>query len=177
MKTTGIFKALEEHNFPDDVRSQFERVKESKGNWLKKKAGYIGIMDNLLTEEQRLLLWERGGMCTGGETGVQCKKLARELRGRPLAEKVELANQNGHIYRHHLNEDGTITAYCFCHCLQDRYNKTKPVKLPSEYGCAAGAAFHNLQIALGVKGRITSIDYPRDGDGKKFMTFTFEVVE
>ena len=81
------------------------------------------------------------------------------------------------------NDDGTITAYCSCHCLQYRIDEPdkEDVKLresiPSAYGCAAGAAFHNIKKALSINARIKSIDYPKEGDGKKYMPFVIEIIE
>jgi len=81
------------------------------------------------------------------------------------------------MYPTRLNDDGTITAYCGCDCLKHRYKNPNAAKAPSAYGCAAGAALSNLKTALGVKARIKSIDYPQEGDGKKHMTFVFEIVD
>jgi hypothetical protein len=134
-------------------------------------------MDELLTEEQRLLLWEYGGSCTGGATGRAVKAFASEHKDKPLALKLELLQKTDHMYRHHLNDDGTVTVYCGCHCLQHRVNKPGAAKLPLAYGCAAGAALQNFKIALGVNIKIKSIDYPKKDDGKIPMAFIFEVAE
>jgi len=171
MRHKEMLKAIrmKKHNFPQDVICQFESVKGERQ--------LVEKMDELLTEEQRLLLHEIGGSCRGGETGRQSKLLTQELAGKPLSEKIELMNKNKHMYKTVLNEDGTITAYCGCHCLQRRHKNPETAKSPSAYGCAAGAALYNLKAALGVKAKIKSIDYPQEGDDKKKMTFTFEIVE
>jgi hypothetical protein len=171
MKTKDIVKAInmKKHNFSEDVIQEF--------NVTKGEQRIVEKMDELLTEKQRLLLHEYGGSCRGGETGRQAKILKNELSGKPLAEKIELMNKNGHMYKTELNADGTITAYCGCHCLQRRYKNPESSKAPSFYGCAAGAALYNIRTALGVKAQIKSIDYPQKDDGKKDMAFNIEIIE
>ena len=183
MRLKEMLKAakMKKHNFPDEAIRQFEDIMlYDEADWKNVcdsvEHKFVSKMDELLTEEQRLLLHEYGGSCRGGETGRQAKVLAEELAGKPLAEKIELMNQNDHMYRTKLNDDGTITAYCGCHCLQRRVKKPETAKLPSAYGCAAGAALHNLKTALCVNAKIKSIDYPKEGDGKEDMTFVFEIV-
>jgi len=138
---------------------------------------FVEKMDELLTEEQRLLLWEYGGSCRGGETGREAKKLGQSLEGKSLSEKIDVMNQNEHMFKSHLNEDGTITVYCFCHCLQHRFNNPENAKASSAYGCAAGAHLAIIKSALGVKLKIKSVDYPQKNDGKQFMTCVLEVID
>ena len=182
MRRKNIINAMEKHNFQEDVKCQLEQIENTVKSFNRKKRMFAEKMDELLTEEQRLLLWEYGGMCTGGETGKHTKKYAKVLKG-SLAEKIARLNEDAHFYKLELNDDGTITAYCVCHCLQYRIDEPgkEDVKLkesiPSAYGCAAGAAFHNIKLALGINARIKSIDYPKEGDGKKYMPFVIEVIE
>lgn len=103
--------------------------------------------------------------------------MAKQLDGKSLSEKIELMNQNPYMYKTRLNEDGTVTAYCGCHCLQRRTKKPETNKPPSAYGCAAGAALHSLKIALGIEARIKSIDYPQINERDAYMPFVFEVLE
>ena len=171
---------MEKHNFQADVKNQLEEIENNVKSFHNKKRMFAEKMDNLLTEEQRLLLWEYGGMCTGGETGKRAKKYAKELTG-SLAEKIARLKEDGH-FGVELNDDGTITAYCYCHCLQYRIEEPEKrcevkTKTPSAYGCAAGAAFHNIKMALGINAKIKSIDYPKEGDGRKYMPFVIEVLE
>ena len=181
MRRRNIINAMEKHNFPEDVKCQLEQIEDTVKSYNKRKRMFAEKMDELLTEEQRLLLWEYGGMCTGGENGKRARKYAKTLTG-PLAEKIARLKEDGH-YRVELNNDGTITAYCGCHCLQYRVDAPdkEDVKLresiPSAYGCAAGAAFHNIRMALGINAKIKSIDYPQEGDGKRHMSFVMEVIE
>jgi len=186
MKIKDMVKAtkMEKHNFPKSAATQLEEIMQmnncpkcSKQEYVDKERAFVAAMDNLLTEEQRLLLHEYGGSCRGGETGKQCKKLKHELGGLTIAEKIDRMNKNGHIYPTRLNSDGTITARCGCDCLKERYKNPDAAKAPSAYGCAAGAALANLKTALGVKARIKSIDYPQAGDGKRYMEFVFEILE
>lgn len=181
MRIKDMVKAInmKKHNFSEDVIHEFNMIAQDfdKINDKISEQRLVEKMDEILTEEQRLLLWEYGGSCRGGETGRQAKVLARELADKLLSEKVDLMNKNPHMYPTRYNDDGTITAYCGCHCLQYRIDKPETAKSPSAYGCAAGAALYNLKTALGVKAKIKSIDYPQQDDSKKSMTFTFEVVE
>jgi len=167
---------MTKHGFPPDATAKLESIALLPYEDDIKERIFIEAMDELLTEEQRLLLHEYGGSCRGGETGRQSKRLKNELAGMTIPEKLEIMNKNEHIYKTELNEDGTITAYCGCHCLQRRAKDPKKAKPPSAYGCAAGAALSNLKTALGVNAKIKSIDYPKDGDGKWGMTFVFEIV-
>ena len=180
MRRRNIINAMEKHNFQEDVKCQLEEIENTVKNFYKRKRMFAEKMDELLTEEQRLLLWEYGGMCTGGETGARAKKFAKKLTG-SLTEKVAHLNEDDHFYKVELNDDGTITAYCYCHCLQYRIEEPEKkcevkTKTPSAYGCAAGAAFCNIKMALGIDARIKSIDYPQEGDGRKYMPFVIEVM-
>ena len=178
MRIKEMIKAtqMKKHNFPAEMVGHAASIDVSGNVSHDCERLFVEKMDELLTEEQRLLLWEIGGACRGGETGRQAKALAQELAGKSLSEKIELMNKNEHMFKSHLNEDGTITAVCTCHCLQHRITKPERAMPPSAYGCSAGAALYNLKTALGIKAKIKSIDYPQDGDGKMHMTFTFEIV-
>ena len=180
MRIKDIVKAanMKKHNFTEGVMHEFNTIAQDfdKINDTISEKRLVAKMDELLTEEQRLLLHEYGGSCRGGETGRQAKILKNELAGKPLAQKIELMNKNGHMYKTELNADGTITAYCGCHCLQRRHKNPESSKAPSFYGCAAGAALYNIKTALGVKARIKSIDYPQKDDGKEHMSFVIEVI-
>jgi hypothetical protein len=147
---------------------------QTEGEYGSREKPFVEAMDRLLTEEQRLLLWEYGGSCTGG--GKSAKILRDELADKLLPDKIKSLSEKDY-YGCRLNEDGTITAYAGCHCLQHRAKGTKPAKIPSAYGCAAGAAFQNLRTALDVPVRLKSIDYPAEGDGKDYLSFTLEIVE
>ena len=178
----SITQAMANYGFEGDVICQLEEIENKAKTYSARKRMFAEKFDELLTEEQRLSLWEYGGMCTGGETGARAKKFAKELTG-SLAEKVARLNESGQFYKVEINDDGTITAYCGCHCLQyridapDKDDVKLREKIPSAYGCAAGAAFHNIKKALGVNARIKSIDYPQKGDGRNYMPFVIEVIE
>ena len=177
-----IIIAMEGLNIDEDILCQFEEIEATVKTSSGKKRKFAEKFDELLTEEQRLALWEYGGMCRGGETGKRAQKYAKELTG-SLDEKLVCLNEDPHFYNLELNDDGTITAYCGCHCLQYRIDEPNKEdvklreKIRSAYGCAAGAAFYNIKRALGINARIKSIDYPQEGDGKKYMSFVIEVIE
>ena len=178
----SITQAMEKYGFKDDIICQLEEIENTVKTSLGRKRMFAEKFDELLTEEQRLSLWEYGGMCTGGEKGTLAKKFAKELTG-SLVEKVACLNQSSQFYKIELNDDGTITAYCGCHCLQYRIDEPDKEdvklreKIPSAYGCAAGAAFHNIKKALGANARIKSIDYPQKGDGRNYMPFVIEIMD
>lgn len=181
MRRKDILKAMKKHDFSEDIRHQFEHIEKTEKGFHSRNRRFAEKMDELLSEEQHLLLWEHGGRCIGGDTGERANAFAQELTG-SLAEKIERLNKDAHFYEVELNDNGTITAYCSCHCL--RWRVDEPTRsdviaktTPSAYGCAAGAAFHNIKKALGIKAKIKSIDYPQDGDGKKYMQFVIEVIE
>ena len=180
MRRKDILKAMKKHNFHEDIRCQFEHIEKTDKGFHSRNIRFVEKMDELLTEEQRLLLWGYGGRCIGGKTGERAAKFAQELTG-SLAEKIARLQEDYHMYGVELNSDGTITAYCGCHCLQFRIDEPERevvrTKTPSAYGCSAGAAFHNIKMALGVNARIKSIDYPKEGDGRNYMPFVIEVME
>ena len=177
MRRKEILKAMKKHEFHEDIRCQFEHIEKTDKGFHSRNVRFVEKMDELLTEEQRLLLWEYGGRCIDGEWA---KEFAKELTG-SLAEKIAWLKENAPMYGVELNDDGTITAYCRCHCLQWRIEEPERevvrIKTPSAYGCSAGAAFHNIKTALGINARIKSIDYPQEGDGKMHMSFVIEVIE
>ena len=180
MRRKDVLKAMKKHNFDEHIRCQFEHIEKTDKGFHSRNIRFVEKMDELLTEEQRLLLWEYGGRCIGGETGKRSAKYEKELRG-SLAEKVARLKEDNHMYKIELNDDGTITAYCACHCLQWRLEEPERevvrIKTPSAYGCSAGAAFHNIKKALGINARIKSIDYPQEGDGIKYMPFVIEIID
>ena len=179
MRHKEIVKALKmkKHNFPAEITCQFEQIVEKyeNGSGSEMDKRFVEKMDELLTEEQRLMLWEYGGSCTGGATGKAVKAFALEHGDKPLPMKIDLLKDLGHMYRHQVNEDGTITVFCFCHCLSLR--SKKPPKPPSYYGCAAGAALQNFKIALGTKVKIKSINYPSENHGDEPISFIMEIAE
>ena len=182
MRRRDIINAMEEINFDENVKCQLKKIEDTVKSFNTRKRKFAEKFDELLTEEQRLALWEYGGRCRGGETGKRAKKFAKELTG-SLEEKIAHLNGSGQFYKLELNDNGTITAYCRCHCLQYRIDKpdTEDVKLreaiPSVYGCAAGAAFYNIKRTLGINARIKSIDYPQKNDGRKYMPFVIEIMD
>ena len=180
MRRKDILKAMKRHAFDEDIICQFEHIEKTDKGFHSRNKRFVEKMDELLIEEQRLLLWEDGGRCIGGKTGERAKEFAQTLKG-TLAEKIAWLKENAHMYGVELNDDGTITAYCRCHCLQGRINAPEKdvvrTKTPSAYGCSAGAAFHNITKALGIQARIKSIDYPQEGDDKNHMTFVIEITE
>ena len=179
MRRKEVLKAMKKHGFNEDIRCQFEHIEKTDKGFHSRNMRFVETMDNLLTEEQRLLLWQYGGRCIGGKAGERAAKFAQELTG-SLAEKIARLKEEYHMYKVELNDDGTITALCRCHCLQGRINAPEKdvirTKTPSAYGCSAGAAFHNITKALGIKAKIKSIDYPQEGDGKMHMSFVIEVI-
>ena len=180
MRLKDMHKAIKmkKHNISEEAIRHFDDIMLLVDtDYAMTEPKFVEKMDELLTEEQRLLLWEYGGSCRGGETGRQAKILGQSLEGKSLSEKIEMMNRNEHMFKSYLNDDGSITVDCFCHCLQHRFNNPENAKSSSSYGCAAGAHLAIIKSALGVKLKIKSIDYPQESDGKQSMTCVFEVIE
>ena len=172
MRLNEMVNAAKKHGFGEKIIRELEFIYEAMNRevYHEIERQFVEKLDALLTEEQRLLLWEYGGGCRGGERRKLAIALSYELAGKPLSEKIELMNQNELMYKAHLNEDGTITVYCDWYCMHHRK------KMPSAYGCSAGAALHVIEIALRVKAKIKSIDYPQEGNEKQNMSFIIEIV-
>jgi hypothetical protein len=177
MRRKEIVKALKmkKHNFPTEIASQFEEIVQRYEGSADEDTKFVEKMDELLTEEQRLMLWEYGGSCTGGATGKAVKAFGLEHSDKPLEVKLDLLKDLNHMYHHERNEDGTFTVTCFCHCLSLR--SKKPPKPPLYYGCAAGAALQNFKIALRENVKIKSINYPAENHGDKPITFVLEIAQ
>ena len=69
----SITQAMANYGFESDVICQLEEIENKVKTYSAKKRMFAEKFDELLTEEQRLSLWEYGGMCTGGEIGAQAK--------------------------------------------------------------------------------------------------------
>lgn len=77
-----------------------------------------------------------------------------------------------------LNEDGTVTAGKGCHLCVMKKLKPPYTTSGTVFGCSAGGALYNYEIALGVKLKFRSIDsHLLDSDTDKPYSFTFEMAE
>ena len=67
MRRKDVLKAMKKHDFPEDVICQFEHIEKTDKGFHSRNVRFVEKMDELLTEEQRLLLWEYGGRCRGSD--------------------------------------------------------------------------------------------------------------
>ena len=153
----------------EETINLFENTVQTAASEEEAELEFVRLMDKLLEEEQRMSFWERNGGCIGGQRNRNAKAFALENAEKSLAEKLKLLNFEP-------NEDGTIKSEVACHCTTLRANKF--VTEPSLYGCAAGAALYNYEIALGTKLKLKSYGAAPDAtDKRRPCSFTFEIAE
>ena len=177
MRLKNMLKTMQKDGIPEDARNQFEHVVQTyRGG--EADLRFVGKMDDLLTEQQRLSIWERNGGCRLGGRNREAVAFQLEHADKTLAEKLELLKNTRFMGNFCLNEDGTVTAGNGCHLcvlkkLEPPYTASSTV-----FGCSAGGALYNYEIALGVKLRLKSIDsFLLDPEAGKPYSFTFEIVD
>lgn len=176
MRLKNIIKTMKKEKYPDDVIHQFERIVETC-SYDESLFQFIEKMDILLTEEQRLSIWERNGGCRLGGRNKDAIAFQSQYADKTLTEKLDLLKNVRSLSNFYLNEDGTITAGNGCHLcilrkLKPPYNATSTL-----FGCSAGGALFNYEIALGVKLKMKSIDsHLGEGHSENPYSFTFEVL-
>ena len=156
-------------------------------------------MNEYLTAEQRYAAMEQEGCHKnkGGRYDTQSRDFAQKHIDKSLVEKIEeLSNKWGNVY---LNDDGTISVHAcnidddagifnVCHCLFEKYKEEAKLFL-SEHpdkilsfsetfcGCCAGHQKHHLQIKLGVKLRLKTIETSLSKTEKgRPRVFTYEII-
>lgn len=177
MRLKNILKTMRQDGIAEDVRSGFEDVVQtycgSEADLM-----FVDKMDALLTEEQRLAIWERNGGCRLGKRNREALDFRSEHADKTLAEKLDLLKDTQYLGKLCVNGDGTVTAGNGCHlCV---LKKLKPPYTASStvFGCSAGGALYNYEIALGTKLKLKSIDsFLLDPDTDKPYEFTFEIAE
>ena len=168
---------MRQDGIAEDVRNDFEDIiqtcKPSEADLM-----FVDKMDALLTEEQRLLIWARNGGCRLGKRNREALDFRSEHADKTLAQKLDLLKKTQYLANFCVNEDGTVTAGKGCHLCVLRKLKPPYPASSTLFGCSAGGALYNYEIALGAKLRLKSIDsFLLDPSAKKPYEFTFEIAE
>ena len=186
IKTTMLKKGI-----PEDTINQFVLPDPaSKGaQWSEEYIAFIGQMDRLLTEEQRLSIMQEQGCCVSGKPAAAHRAFVRAHAGLPLEEKMRLYNESKitHQLPCRLNPDGALTvswsfgedgAYvCVCPIIAELPQPMEMDVSPTFCGCCGGHARQNLQRALGVKLRLKEVvSSAASTKGKKSCEFMYEIV-
>lgn len=177
MRLKNIIKTMRKDKYPADIIAQFEHITEVCG-YDESIFEFVGKMDLLLTEEQRLSIWERNGGCRLGGRNREAVAFQLKHADKTLNEKLALLRKVRPLSRFRQNGDGTITAGNGCHLCVLKKLKPPFAATSTLFGCSAGGALYNYEIALGVKLKMKSIDsHLTEGLGDIPYSFTFEVVE
>ena len=161
---------------PEDTIRLFEDIVKTAISEEEAELGFVRLMDKILEDEQRLTFWEQNGGCIGGGRNREAKAFALENAGKSLDEKIKLLNNTQCLSNVEQDKNGTIKAEVACHCTTLRAYKF--LATPSLYGCAAGAALYNYQIALGTKLKLKSYGASVNFTEKRRpCSFTFEIAE
>ena len=189
MKT--MLKVMQKKNsgIPKDVLPIFESIiqkYEAKG------APSLGpecdkefndAMEEHLTREQRLRLYETNGGCMGTGHNKERKTFALEHAHLDLDKKMELFAETFGGPKPVLNDDNTISVTFTC---THRYGKVKrdkmknspPPIVESYFERCAGGRLYRLQQALGVKLKIKSVDLSSLNENfDNPVVYTFEIVK
>lgn len=176
MRLKNMLKIMQRDGISEEIRNHFEHIVQTY------HAGeadlvFIDKMDELLTEEQRLSLWERNGGCRGGGRNREAIAFQSEHVGKTLPEKIQLLQSTKYMSKIRQNEDGTVTVGNGCHlCVLKKLKPPYPAS-STLFGCSAGGALHNYQVALGIKLKLKSIDsFLHDVGSDQPYSFTCEIV-
>ena len=174
MRLKNIIKTMKKDKYPAVAINQFEHILETYG-YDETLFEFVGKMDKLLTEKQRFSIWERNGGCRLGGRNREAVAFQLEHGDKALIEKLRLLKKVPSLNRFRQNQDGTSTAGNGCHLCVLKKPKP-PYTPPTLFGCSAGGALYNYEIALGVKLKMKSIDFHLTEDFSQTpYSFTFEV--
>ena len=99
---------MKKDNYPADIIHQFEHIVETcrhDDSLLE----FVDKINMLLTEEQRLSIWERNGGCRHGGRNREAISFQSEHADKTLADKLALLKKVRPLGRFRRNGDGTIT--------------------------------------------------------------------
>jgi len=180
MKTMLKSMKMRKNKIPEDILLVFEHIVQTfEGDECEEK--FYKAMEELLTKEQRFLLYEQNGSCNGTGQDKKRKAFALEHADLPLAERLELFTDTfGRTAV--LNDDNTITVTFACHHGYYKHApKGKfqfPASIETYFEKCAGGRLYEYQKALGIKLKIKSVDVsPLSENISNPVVFTFEVVE
>ena len=178
-----IPETMRKLRFQEDIISQFIVPDDYSAEAV---MSLISQMDELLTEEHRLMIMQEQGCCKTGNPAAPHKAFGREHAEKTLAEKVELLNKASitHKAPSHINDDGTLSVYwgsenlrtgnCPCGIIKKLPAGTI---VPKTFcGCCGGHIRGNYQKSLGVKLRLKEIvSSSSSSGGEKRCEFLYEV--
>ncbi|MEO3944682.1 hypothetical protein [Gorillibacterium sp. CAU 1737] len=176
MRLKSMLTTMQKDGIPEDIRAPFEQIAQRRGG--EAEMEFVDKMDELLTEEQRLSIWERNGGCRLGRRNQEALAFRTEHADKTIEEKVEQLKSTRFMSNITRNEDGTFTAGNGCHLCVLKHRKPPYTASSTVFGCSAGGALHNYKIALGAKLKLKVIDsFLLDPDATEPYSFTFEIVE
>jgi hypothetical protein len=180
MKTMLKVMRMRKNEIPDTILPLFEDIVQTyEGEECEEK--FLKAMEEHLTKEQRLRLYEQNGSCSGTGYDKERKAFAHENANKPLAERLELFKKTfGRTAV--LNDDNTITVNFACdHGYYKHAPKGKfrfPASIETYFERCAGGRLYEYQKALGIKLKIKSVDVsPLNDNIVNPVVFTFEIVD
>jgi len=152
-----------------------------------KTVALINQMDELLTEEQRLLIMQEQGCFKSGEAEKAHRGFGREHKNKSIKEKIELLNKAEipHNPPCRLNDDGTLSIFwsygsegnlkCVCGIVN---SLKQPQIIPLTFcGCCGAHARSNFQKSLGVELKMKEIvSSAANSKGEKQCEFLFGII-
>lgn len=179
MKSILKLMRMPKYGIPEDLLLLFEQIDQTYEG-AEREEKFTKAMEEHLTKEQRLRLFEQCGSCSGTRYDNERKAFAQEHADMPLAERLELFNKTfGRTSV--LNDDNTITMTFACsHGYYKHAPKGKfqfPGNIETYFERCAGGRLYELQKTLGCKLKIKSVDVsPLKENVVNPVKFTFEVV-
>lgn len=149
-------------------------------------ANVIRQLEQSFSADEVINILDECACCKGGKRNKDCRKFAKDNKGKSLSEKIALLPNVQWMGNPILNDDGTITtgiywkvdnAYkCPCWALKGKL-PSEPMPL-SYCACCAGHFRYHYQNALGVKLVIKEIvSSAVNSIGEKPCEFIFEIAE
>lgn len=180
MKTMMKIMKMRKNGIPESILPLFEHIDQTyKGEECDAK--FLKAMEEQLTKEQRLLLYEQDGSCKGTGYDKERKAFALEHADMPLAERLELFTKT-YGRKAVLNDDNTITVTFACnhgyykHAPNGAFQY--PASIESYFERCAGGRLYEYQKVLGIKLKIKSVDIsPLSENIVNPVIFTFEIVD
>ncbi len=171
---------MRKNEISDHLLPLFEDIVQTyKGEECEGK--FINAMEEQLTKEQRLRIYEQNGSCNGTGYDKARKSFAQEHADKPLAQRLELFKstfgRSGD-----LNDDNTLTVSFACghgyykHAPKGMFRY--PASIESYFERCAGGRLYEYQKALGIKLKIKAVDVsPLKENLVNPVVFTFEIVD
>jgi len=180
----GVLREMKKKKYeiPADVISVFEGITEEAYFNPEWDDEFCLAMNERLTKEQRFRLYETQGGCNGTGADKDRKAFAAENANLALDERIALFAKTFGRWKPELNDDNTLTLRFKCHHgYYKRANEGKytaaPENVESYFERCAGGRLYELQMALGIKLKIKSVDVSSLKENISApVIFTFEIV-